>query len=89
MCLAHSAVTRIGYSPLSAMKNDQLMDATFRNAFPPGGAAPGVGESLGFHSLRHTYSTMLRDLGVDVKVQQELMRHADIRATMNRPRASP
>lgn len=26
---------------------------------------------------------MLRSLGVDVKVQQELLRHADIRTTMN------
>jgi len=26
---------------------------------------------------------MLRHLGVDVKVQQELLRHADIRTTMN------
>jgi site-specific recombinase XerD len=26
---------------------------------------------------------MLRPLGVDLKVQQELLRHADIRTTMN------
>ncbi len=26
---------------------------------------------------------MLRQLGVDVKVQQELLRHADIRTTLN------
>ena len=49
----------------------------------PAAQAAGLGESIGFHSLRHTYSTMLRDLGVDLKVQQELMRHADIRTTMN------
>lgn len=35
------------------------------------------------HTFRHTYSTMLRSLGVDVKVQQELLRHADIQTTMN------
>jgi integrase len=39
--------------------------------------------NLGWHTFRHTYSTMLRQLGVDVKVQQELLRHADIRTTMN------
>lgn len=38
---------------------------------------------FGWHSLRHTYSTQLRRLGVDVKVQQELLRHADIRTTLN------
>jgi integrase len=49
----------------------------------PAAIAAGLGDGLGFHSLRHTYSSMLRNLGVDVKVQQELMRHADARTTMN------
>ena len=29
------------------------------------------GEGIGWHAFRHTYSCMLRQLGVDVKVQQE------------------
>ena len=33
--------------------------------------------------FRHSYSTLLWSLEVDVKVQQELLRHADIRTTMN------
>ena len=37
----------------------------------------------GGHTFRHSYSTLLRCLEVDVKVQQELLRHADIRTTMN------
>jgi len=40
-------------------------------------------DGIGWHTFRHTYSSMLRHLGVDVKVQQELLRHADIRTTMN------
>ena len=32
---------------------------------------------------RHSHSTLLHALGVDLKVQQELLRHADIRTTMN------
>ena len=36
-----------------------------------------------WHTFRHTYSCMLRQLGVDLKVQQELLRHADVRTTMN------
>ena len=35
------------------------------------------------HAFRHTYSTLLNEHGTDVKVQQELLRHADIRTTMN------
>jgi integrase len=36
----------------------------------------------GWHSFRH-YSTLLNEYGTDIKVQQELLRHADIRTTMN------
>jgi len=38
---------------------------------------------LGWHAFRHTYSTLLNEHGTDVKVQQELLRHADVRTTMN------
>jgi integrase len=43
----------------------------------------GLGEGIGWHTFRHSYSSMLRDLQVDVKVQQELLRHADVRTTLN------
>ncbi|MGC0771322.1 MAG: tyrosine-type recombinase/integrase, partial [Candidatus Acidiferrum sp.] len=46
------------------------------------GEKAGVGR-LGWHSFRHTYSTLLNEYGTDIKVQQELLRHADIRTTMN------
>jgi integrase len=48
----------------------------------PAGNRVGI-ERLGWHSFRHTYSTLLNEYGTDVKVQQELLRHADIRTTMN------
>ena len=38
---------------------------------------------IGRHTFRRTFSTLLRGNGEDIKVQQELMRHADIRTTMN------
>jgi integrase len=38
---------------------------------------------IGWHNFRHTFSTLLRSFGTDVKVQQELLRHADIRTTLN------
>jgi len=40
-------------------------------------------DRLGWHAFRHTYSTLLNEYGTDAKVQQELLRHADIRTTMN------
>jgi integrase len=48
----------------------------------PTGIRVGLGR-IGWHTFRHSYSTLLRSLEVDVKVQQELLRHADIRTTMN------
>jgi integrase len=38
---------------------------------------------LGTHTLRHTFRTWLDSVGTPVGVQQRLMRHADIRTTMN------
>lgn len=49
----------------------------------PAAEAAQLGPAIGWHTFRHTYSSMLRQLGVDLKVQQELLRHADIRITMN------
>jgi integrase len=53
-----------------------------RNWLVPAGKTAGVGR-IGWHTFRHTYSTLLNEHGTDMKVQQELLRHADIRTTMN------
>lgn len=42
----------------------------------------GIGK-IGWHTFRHSYSTMLRAAGADIKVQQELLRHSTIQSTMN------
>ena len=42
----------------------------------------GIGR-LGTHALRHTYRSWLDAVGTPLAVQQKLMRHADIRTTMN------
>jgi integrase len=44
--------------------------------------ASGVGR-LGTHSFRHTYRSWLDAVGTPIAVQQKLMRHSDIRTTMN------
>jgi integrase len=50
-------------------------------AFLAGGSA-GIGK-LGTHALRHTYRSWLDTVGTQIAVQQKLMRHSDIRATLN------
>ncbi len=44
--------------------------------------AAGIGK-LGTHTMRHTYRSWLDAVGTSIAVQQKLMRHADIRTTMN------
>jgi integrase len=44
--------------------------------------AAGIGH-LSTHALRHTFRSWLDAVGTTVAVQQKLMRHADIRTTMN------
>lgn len=46
------------------------------------GKAAGIGH-LGTHTFRHSYRMWIDALGTTVGVQQKLMRHADIRTTMN------
>ncbi len=48
----------------------------------PAALRSGIGK-IGWHTFRHSYSTMLRGAGTDIKVQQELLRHSTIQSTMN------
>jgi site-specific recombinase XerD len=42
-----------------------------------------TGKRIGWHRFRHSLATNLRSSGVDVKVAQELLRHANSRTTMD------
>ena len=42
----------------------------------------GLGK-LGTHAMRHTYRSWLDAVGTPIAVQQRMMRHTDIRTTMN------
>jgi integrase len=44
--------------------------------------AAGIG-GFGTHALRHTFRSWLDAVGTTVAVQQKLMRHSDVRTTMN------
>ncbi len=43
-----------------------------------------ITKRLGWHTLRHTFGTLLKANGEDVAVVQSLMRHANVSVTMNR-----
>jgi integrase len=43
----------------------------------------GITKRVAFHTFRHTYTTLLTQNGEDVKVVQELLRHANSRITLD------
>ena len=43
----------------------------------------GIDKRVGWHSFRHSYSTLLRFLGADIKVQEDLPRHSSARQTLD------
>jgi integrase len=54
----------------------------FRGALDRAAKASGIGR-IGTHTFRHSYRMWIDAVGTPVGVQQRLMRHADIRTTMN------
>ena len=46
------------------------------------GKASGIGH-IGTHTFRHSYRMWIDAVGTPIGVQQKLMRHGDIRTTMN------
>ena len=43
----------------------------------------GIQKRFGWHTFRHTYSTLLRSVGTEFKVMQELLRHSSLRSTLD------
>jgi integrase len=66
--------TQLGRLPWSA---DSVNDAYQKAA-----SAAGI-PHVSTHSMRHTYRSWLDAVGTPIAVQQKMMRHADIRTTMN------
>jgi len=54
-----------------------------RKLIRPAAVKLGITAHLGWHTFRHTYSSLLRANRVDIKVMQELLRHASSRVTLD------
>jgi integrase len=57
-------------------------DSLRRKILQPVARKVGIRKQIGWHTFRRTYSSLLAETGNDVKVVQELMRHAKISTTM-------
>lgn len=54
-----------------------------RKYIRPDAATLDIQKRIGWHTFRHTYSTLLRSVGAEFKVMQELMRHSTLWTTMD------
>jgi integrase len=54
-----------------------------RTIIRPAATKVGITQHIGWHTFRHTYSSLLRANRTDIKVTQELLRHASSRVTLD------
>jgi integrase len=50
----------------------------------PAAKRAGITKRIGWHTLRHTFGTLVKSQGADVATTKELMRHANASITMDR-----
>jgi integrase len=68
-------------SPVKLGRQPWSYDQVWRS-FLRAAESAGIGK-VGTHTMRHTYRSWLDAVGTPIAVQQKLMRHSDIRTTMN------
>ncbi len=57
--------------------------AILRKYIRPAAQRVGIQKRFGWHTFRHTYSTLLRSVGTEFKAMQELPRHSSFRSTLD------
>jgi integrase len=58
-------------------------DNLMRRYIKPVARAIGIHKNIGWHTFRHSFGTLLKANGEDVKTVQELLRHANSRITLD------
>jgi len=93
MMIAQSAPTRQGTiystpddwvfaSPRRKGKRPRRPEGVLSKIIRPAAVRAGIKKRIGWHTFRHTYSSTLVANGENLKVVQELMRHASSRFTL-------
>lgn len=68
-------------SPHKKGKQPYWPGSLFRAHLKPALEAAGIVSRVGWHTLRHTFGTLMKANGEDIKTIQELLRHANYRVT--------
>jgi len=69
-------------SPRTKGKNPYWPDVVLSRIVRPAATRAGIRKRVGWHTFRHSFSTILIGNGENVKVVQELMRHSNCRTTL-------
>jgi integrase len=70
-------------SPHRKGKQPLWLSTIMRYYIQPAAIRVGIQKNIGWHTFRHTFSSLIKSLGVDAKVVQELLRHASFKTTMD------
>ena len=70
-------------SPAARGQKPYWGQCLMRTIIRPAAAKIGITQQIGWHTFRHTYSSLLRANKTDIKVTQELLRHASSRVTLD------
>jgi len=69
-------------SPRSEGRRPYWPDSLLSHVIRPAAVRAGIKKRIGWHTFRHSFSTMLVGNGENVKVVQELLRHSNCRCTL-------
>ena len=70
-------------SPQNQGRRPYLSQQIMQRHIIPVARKLGITKRIGWHTFRHTYSTLLRSTGAELKIMQELLRHSTIRVTLD------
>jgi integrase len=70
-------------SPATCGRSPYWDQCIMRTFIRPAALSVGIVKPIGWHTFRHTYSSLLRQNRTDIKVTQELLRHASSRVTLD------
>jgi integrase len=69
-------------SPTMRGKQPYWPDNLMKRYIRPAARKAGIHKQIGWHTFRHTFGTLLKANGEDIKTVQELLRHANSRITL-------
>jgi integrase len=69
-------------SPTMKGKQPYWPDNLMKRYIRPVAKAAGIHKRIGWHTFRHTFGTLLKANGEDIKTVQELLRHANSKITL-------